>query len=57
MIPYSIFGILHLIIFIWAIIDIMKSSKDTGEKLLWILVVFLLPLIGLIIYLLAGRGK
>ena len=54
---YSLLGILHLIVFIWAIIDILKSGKDPLEKLLWILVVLLLPLIGLIIYILIGRGK
>lgn len=54
---YSLLGLLHLIVWIWAIIDILKSGKSTGEKLLWILVVLLLPLIGLIIYLLMGRGK
>ena len=48
---------LHLIVWIWAIIDILKSGKSAGEKLLWILVVLLLPVIGLIIYVLMGRGK
>jgi hypothetical protein len=54
---YSILAILHLIVFIWAIIDILKSGKQPMEKLLWLLVVLLLPLIGLIIYILIGRGK
>jgi hypothetical protein len=54
---YSLLGILHLIVFIWAIIDILKSGKPGIEKLLWILVVLLLPVIGLIIYILVGRGK
>jgi hypothetical protein len=54
---YSILAIVHLIVFIWAIIDIFKSGKQPMEKLLWLLVVLLLPLIGLIIYILIGRGK
>lgn len=54
---YSLLGLLHLIVWIWAIIDILKSGKSAGEKLLWILVVLLLPVIGLIIYVLMGRGK
>jgi hypothetical protein len=54
---YSLLGLLHLIIWIWAIVDILKSGKSSGEKLLWILVVFLLPLLGLILYILLGRGK
>jgi hypothetical protein len=54
---YSLLGILHLIIFIWAIVDILQSGKSAGEKILWILVVFLLPILGLILYILLGRGK
>lgn len=54
---YSLLGLLHLIVWIWAIIDILKSGKPGIEKLVWILVVLLLPLIGLIIYILIGRGK
>ncbi|HMN40862.1 MAG TPA: PLDc N-terminal domain-containing protein [Phycisphaerales bacterium] len=54
---YPLLGLLHLIVWIWAIVDILKSGKSVGEKLLWILVVLLLPLIGLILYILIGRGK
>lgn len=54
---YSILGILHLILWIWAIIDILGSGMSAGAKILWILIVFLLPLIGLILYVLIGRGK
>ena len=52
------FGIIHLIIVIWAIIDIVGSDKKaTGTKVLWILVVAFAPLIGLIFYIMAGREK
>ena len=52
------FGIVHLLIVIWAIIDIVGSDKKaTGTKVLWILVVAFAPLIGLIFYILAGREK
>lgn len=50
-------GILHLVVAIWAILNIMKSGAGTGEKALWILLVVFLPVIGLIVWLLAGpRG-
>ncbi len=52
---YTIIGVLHLILWIWAIIDIIGSTKTAGEKILWILIVFLLPLIGLVLYVLIGR--
>lgn len=51
-------GLLGLIILaadIWAIIQIMKSSQTSGSKLFWILLIILLPVLGLLIWLLAGR--
>ncbi len=52
------FGLLHLIIIIWAIVDIVGSDKkSSGTKVLWILVVAFAPLIGLIFYIVAGREK
>lgn len=50
----SILGPLHLVIAIWAILTILKSRAGTGAKILWVLVVLLLPLIGLIIWYFAG---
>ena len=50
----GILGILHLIVFIWALLSILKSGASTGAKLLWALLVLLLPLVGLIIWFLAG---
>jgi hypothetical protein len=54
---YSILGILHLVLFIIAAVEIIGGSKPLIEKVLWLLLIFLLPLIGLIIYYLVGRGK
>ncbi len=53
-------GILGLILFILdiiAIIDCVKSSLDTGKKVLWIVLIIILPLIGLILYYLVGKKK
>lgn len=50
-------GILGLLILagdIWAIINIFQSSASNGKKLLWILVVVLLPLVGLILWFFLG---
>lgn len=50
-------GLIVLVLDIWAIANIVKSRADTGKKLLWVLLVLFLPLIGLIIWVLAGpRG-
>lgn len=53
---YGIGGIIVLILDIWAIIKTLQSGASSGQKLLWILVIFVLPLIGFIIWLLAGPG-
>ena len=50
-------GIIHLILFVIAASDIMGSSKPIGAKILWLLLIFFLPVIGLIIYYVAGRGS
>jgi len=50
-------GILGLLILagdIWAIINIFQSSASNEKKLLWILVVVLLPLLGLILWFFLG---
>lgn len=52
---YSVLGVLHLILFIWALFQILTSSMPVISKILWALVVLLLPIVGLIIYLLIGR--
>ena len=50
-------GLIILIADIYAIVMILQSSAKSIEKLIWSLVVFLLPLIGLIIWYFAGPGK
>lgn len=52
---YSVLGVLHLVLFIWALVQIVGSGMSLVSKILWIAIVFLLPVIGLILYLLIGR--
>ncbi len=54
---YSLFGVLVLIGDIWALINILQSSAANDKKILWVIVVVLLPLIGLILWFFLGpRG-
>jgi len=53
----TMLGLLHLVLWIIAVVDIVKSSRSILSKILWILVVLLLPLFGLILYYVFGRGK
>ena len=52
----GILGFILLLADIFAIIKIANSSESIGIKILWIAIVFILPLIGLIIWFLAGPG-
>lgn len=54
----GLIGLIILALDIWAIINVVKSSAETGVKILWILLIVLLPVIGLIIWALMGpRGN
>jgi succinate dehydrogenase/fumarate reductase cytochrome b subunit len=54
----SLLGLLILAGDIWAIINIFQSSVSNEKKLLWIIVVVLLPLLGLILwYFLGPRNR
>ena len=50
----SLWGILVLIADIWAIVNIIQSSADTGRKVLWTVVVVLLPVLGFILWFFLG---
>lgn len=47
-------GLLVLIANLWAILNIIGSSASIGGKLVWIIVLLLLPVVGLLIWLIAG---
>jgi hypothetical protein len=51
----NLIGLIVLVLDIVAIIDVVKSNKDTGKKALWIVLIIILPLVGLILYYLMGR--
>ncbi len=50
----GLFGLLVLIADIWAIINVAQARVDNVKKLIWILVIVLLPLLGVIIWFFAG---
>ncbi|PVA06202.1 PLDc N-terminal domain-containing protein [Thalassorhabdomicrobium marinisediminis] len=54
---YGILGLLVLIADIYAIYQVLTSGASTGAKILWTLLILILPVVGFIIWLLAGpRG-
>ncbi len=55
-IGYGVGGLIVLILDIWALVSILQSGASPGEKVLWIVLIVVLPLIGFIIWFLAGPG-
>ena len=57
----GLFGLLILIADIWAIINVVQSPAGTGSKVLWVVLILVLPILGLILWFLlgpkSGHGK
>lgn len=53
----GIIGLIHLILVVYAAVSILGAPGTTGQKVLWILLVLLFPVVGLIIWFLAGPKK
>ncbi len=47
-------GLIVLALDLYAIISIFGSNRGTGSKVLWILLILVLPILGFIIWLIAG---
>jgi len=47
-------GFILLILDLWALISVIGSSASTGKKVLWALLIILLPLLGFILWLILG---
>jgi len=53
----GIIGFIWLLIIIWAILKTAQSSTSTLAKALWIVILLVLPVVGLIAWLLLGPGR
>lgn len=53
----GLLGLIILVLDVWAIVKVVQSGADTGAKVLWIVLILLLPVLGLILWMLFGpRG-
>ncbi|MCG5500092.1 PLD nuclease N-terminal domain-containing protein [Ectothiorhodospira lacustris] len=50
----GLLGLILLIAVIWAVVSTIQSRAGTGAKVLWIVLLLLLPVIGFILWLLLG---
>jgi glucan phosphoethanolaminetransferase (alkaline phosphatase superfamily) len=53
-----IFLMLPAVLWIWAIVDLLRSTfSSETNKLIWALVIVFIPFIGSILYLVIGRNQ
>ena len=57
MIVVWILAIAATLFWIWMLIDVLTSRRETNDKILWFLVVFFLHFIGAIIYFAVARRR
>ncbi|HKF41712.1 MAG TPA: PLDc N-terminal domain-containing protein [Thermoanaerobaculia bacterium] len=54
---FSLIGLVILVLDIIALVSLLKSGADAGTKILWALLIILLPVLGMILYFLMGPGR
>jgi hypothetical protein len=50
----GLFGLIVLIADVWAIVNVFQSTGDTGKKVLWTVLVIILPVLGFILWYFLG---
>ena len=50
----GLFGLIVLIADVWAIVNVFQSSADTGRKVIWTVLVIILPVLGFILWYFLG---
>lgn len=50
-------GVITLLLTIWGLIAVLQSGADGMTKLIWVLILILLPLIGFLIWYFIGPGS
>jgi hypothetical protein len=54
---FSLAGLVVLVLDVIALVSLLKSSAESGTKILWALLIILLPVVGMILYFLMGPGR
>ena len=54
---FSLVGLVILVLDVIALMSLLKSGADTNAKILWALLIILLPLVGMVFYFLMGPGR
>lgn len=52
------FGCFYTVLWLWALINVIKSDfSNESNKIIWLLVIILLPFPGALLYLFIGRDQ
>jgi hypothetical protein len=52
-----LFGLVIVILDFIALVSLLKSNADSPTKILWALLIILLPFVGMVLYFLMGPGR
>lgn len=55
--PSGIVGFIWLVVSVWAIVRTLGSSASTSKKVLWIVIILLLPVVGVIGWFFLGPKR
>jgi hypothetical protein len=50
----GLFGLVVLVADVWAIVNVFQSGADTGRKVLWTVLIIILPVLGFILWYFLG---
>jgi hypothetical protein len=57
LLTWQIIILVSIGLWIYSLIDILKSSFEKNNKIIWILVVLLVPILGSVLYIFIGRKQ
>lgn len=50
----AVIGIIIFIADVWAIVQTIQAPVTAGNKILWVLIIFILPVVGLLLWFFLG---
>lgn len=52
----AVAGILLFVLLVWAIVDLIRKDYPTEKKVIWLLIILIIPYLGAILYFILGRN-
>lgn len=53
----GLLGLVILVLDVYAIVKIVGSGASTGAKVIWVVLILLLPVLGFLLWLVAGPSR